>query len=66
MSATAKSSDEGRDRREQDLPEEGQSSQPDSLRREVAVPEQVIVSMAEIAESAKEGRLGPGWAPDCS
>ena len=32
-------------------------AQPDPLPGEVAVPEQVIVSMAEIAESAKEGLL---------
>ena len=32
-------------------------AQPDGLPGEVAVPEQVIVSMAEIAESAKEGLL---------
>jgi putative transposase len=32
-------------------------AQPDPLPWEVAVPEQVIVSMAEIAESAKEGLL---------
>ena len=32
-------------------------AQPDPLLAEVAVPEQVIVSMAEIAESAKEGLL---------
>ena len=32
-------------------------AQPDRLPGEVAVPEQVIVSMAEIAESAKEGLL---------
>jgi putative transposase len=32
-------------------------AQPDPLRGEIAVPEQVIVSMAEIAESAKEGLL---------
>ena len=32
-------------------------AQPDPLPVEVAVPEQVIVSMAEIAESAKEGLL---------
>ncbi len=32
-------------------------AQPDPLPAEVAVPEQVIVSMAEIAESAKEGLL---------
>ena len=32
-------------------------AQPDGLPGEIAVPEQVIVSMAEIAESAKEGLL---------
>ena len=32
-------------------------AQPDPLPGEVAVPEQVVVSMAEIAESAKEGLL---------
>jgi putative transposase len=32
-------------------------AQPDPMPEEVAVPEQVIVSMAEIAESAKEGLL---------
>jgi putative transposase len=32
-------------------------AQPDPMPAEVAVPEQVIVSMAEIAESAKEGLL---------
>jgi len=32
-------------------------AQPDPVPGEVAVPEQVIVSMAEIAESAKEGLL---------
>jgi hypothetical protein len=32
-------------------------AEPDPLPGEVAVPEQVIVSMAEIAESAKEGLL---------
>jgi putative transposase len=32
-------------------------AQPDPLQGEVAVPEQVVVSMAEIAESAKEGLL---------
>ena len=32
-------------------------AQPDPIPAEVAVPEQVIVSMAEIAESAKEGLL---------
>jgi putative transposase len=32
-------------------------AQPDRLPGEVAIPEQVIVSMAEIAESAKEGLL---------
>ena len=32
-------------------------AQPDRLPGEIAVPEQVIVSMAEIAESAKEGLL---------
>ncbi len=32
-------------------------AQPDRLPGEVAVPEQVVVSMAEIAESAKEGLL---------
>jgi putative transposase len=32
-------------------------AQPDGLPGEVAVPEQVVVSMAEIAESAKEGLL---------
>src|SRR5262249_61095951 len=32
-------------------------AQPDRLPGEVAVPEQVIVTMAEIAESAKEGLL---------
>ena len=32
-------------------------AQPDPLPGEVAVPEQVIVSMAEIAEAAKEGLL---------
>jgi hypothetical protein len=34
-------------------------AQPDPLPGEVAVPEQVIVSMAEIAESAKEALLAP-------
>jgi hypothetical protein len=33
-------------------------AQPDPLLGEVAVPEQVIVSMAEIAGAAKEGLLG--------
>jgi transposase-like protein len=33
------------------------SAQPDRLPGEIAVPEQVIVSMAQIAESAKEGLL---------
>ena len=32
-------------------------AQPDPMPAEVAVPEQVIVSMAEIAESAREGLL---------
>src|ERR1035438_8463330 len=32
-------------------------AQPDGLPGEIAVPEQVIVSMTEIAESAKEGLL---------
>ena len=32
-------------------------AQPDPVPGEVAVPERVIVSMAEIAESAKEGLL---------
>ena len=32
-------------------------AQPDGLPGEIAVPEQVAVSMAEIAESAKEGLL---------
>jgi hypothetical protein len=32
-------------------------AQADPLPAEVAMPEQVIVSMAEIAESAKEGLL---------
>jgi putative transposase len=32
-------------------------AQPDSVSAEVAVPEQVIVSMAEIAGAAKEGLL---------
>ena len=32
-------------------------AQPDRLAGEIAVPEQVVVSMAEIAESAKEGLL---------
>ena len=32
-------------------------AQPDPVAGEVAVPEQVIVSMAEVAESAKEGLL---------
>jgi len=32
-------------------------AQPDPLPGQVAVPEQVIVSMAEIAESAREGLL---------
>ena len=35
----------------------GRRAQPDRLPGEIAVPEQVIVSMAEIAESAKEGLL---------
>ena len=35
----------------------GRRAQPDSAPGEIAVPEQVIVSMAEIAESAKEGLL---------
>jgi putative transposase len=35
----------------------GRRAQPDPLAGEVAVPEQVIVSMAEVAESAKEGLL---------
>jgi transposase-like protein len=35
----------------------GHRAQPDRPRDEIAVPEQVIVSMAEIAESAKEGLL---------
>ena len=32
-------------------------AEPDPLPGEIAVPEQVIVSMAEVAESAKEGLL---------
>ena len=32
-------------------------AQPDRQPGEIAVPEQVVVSMAEIAESAKEGLL---------
>ena len=32
-------------------------AQPDRLPVEIAVPEQVVVSMAEIAESAREGLL---------
>jgi putative transposase len=36
---------------------EPRHAQPDRLPGEVAVPEQVVVSMAEIAESAKEGLL---------
>ena len=32
-------------------------AQPDGLPGEITVPEQVVVSMAEIAESAKEGLL---------
>ena len=35
----------------------GRRAQPDPQQGEVTVPEQVIVSMAEIAESAKEGLL---------
>jgi hypothetical protein len=35
----------------------GRRAQPDRQAGEIAVPEQVIVSMAEIAESAKEGLL---------
>jgi putative transposase len=35
----------------------GRRAQPDSLPGEVAVPEQVIVSMTEIADSAQEGLL---------
>ena len=35
----------------------GRRDQPDSAAGEIAVPEQVIVSMAEIAESAQEGLL---------
>ena len=35
----------------------GHRAQPDRPQGEIAVPEQVIVSMAEIAESAKEGLL---------
>ncbi len=35
----------------------GRPAQPDRPRGEIAVPEQVIVSMAEIAQSAKEGLL---------
>jgi hypothetical protein len=42
------------DRREQ---KKGRRAQPDSLPGEVAVPEQVIVSMSEIADSAREGLL---------
>ena len=36
---------------------EPRHAQPDRLLGEIAVPEQVVVSMAEIAESAKEGLL---------
>jgi putative transposase len=36
---------------------EPRHAQPDRLPGEIAVPEQVVVSMAEIAESAKEGLL---------
>jgi hypothetical protein len=35
----------------------GRSAQPDSLPGEIAVPEQVNVSMTEIADSAREGLL---------
>jgi hypothetical protein len=45
------------DRYEQHLSEGPPPSQPDGLPGQLAVPEQVIVSMAEIAESAKEGLL---------
>jgi len=45
------------DRREQHLPDEGPLCQPGRLPGEIAVPEQVIVSTAKIAESAKEGLL---------
>jgi hypothetical protein len=38
-------------------------AQPYRWLREVAVPEQVIVSMAEIAELANEGLLALPWAP---
>jgi hypothetical protein len=47
-------------------------AQPDRQVGEIAVPEQVIVSMAEIAESTKEGLLalavgtGCRWWPPCS
>jgi hypothetical protein len=40
-------------------------AQPDRQPGEVAVPEQVIVSMAEIAESAKEACWPWPWAPAC-
>ena len=40
-------------------------AQRDQQPGEITVPEQVIVSMAEIAESAKEGLLAWPWAPGC-
>ena len=45
------------DGREQHLPKTSRRAQPDHRQGELAVPEQMIVSMAEIAESAKEGLL---------
>ena len=40
-------------------------AQPDPVRAEVAVPEQVIVSMGEIAGAAKEGLLAWPSGPAC-
>ena len=40
-------------------------AQPEGLPGEVAVPEQVVVSMAEIAESAKEGLLALAVGTAC-
>jgi hypothetical protein len=40
-------------------------AQPDGKTGEIAVPDQVIVSMAEIAESAREGLLALASAPGC-